>query len=95
MSATTNRFELLTLERLREIYDIIISTPPGSAAWGSIGAGTGVGSQTDLVTYLNGNYVPLTRTLTINGVTYDLSANRSWTIATGGDSISPFLLMGG
>jgi hypothetical protein len=95
MSATTKRFELLTLERLREIYDIIISTPPGSAAWGSIGAGTGVGSQTDLVTYLNGNYVPLTRTLTINGVSYDLSADRSWTIATGGDSISPFLLMGG
>ena len=25
-------------------------------------------------------YTPLTRTLTINGVTYDLSANRSWTI---------------
>ena len=95
MSATTNRFELLTLERLQEIYDLIISTPPGSAAWGSIGAGTGVGSQTDLVTYLNGNYVPLTRTLTINGTTYDLSADRTWTIATGGDSISPFLLMGG
>lgn len=29
-----------------------------------------------------GNYVPISRTLTINGVTYDLSANRSWTIAT-------------
>jgi hypothetical protein len=28
--------------------------------------------------------VPSTRTLTINGQTYDLSANRSWTIATGG-----------
>ena len=28
--------------------------------------------------------VPTTRTLTINGTTYDLSANRSWTIATGG-----------
>lgn len=27
--------------------------------------------------------VPNTRTLTINGVTYDLTANRSWTIATG------------
>lgn len=31
-----------------------------SAAWGSIGAGTGVGSQTDLVTYLDANYYPLT-----------------------------------
>jgi len=28
------------------------------------------------------SYVPTTRTLTINGVAYDLSANRSWTIAT-------------
>jgi len=59
MSATTNRFELLTLERLQEIYDLIISSPPGTAAWGSIGAGTGVGSQTDLVTYLGSNYYPL------------------------------------
>jgi len=29
-------------------------------------------------------FVPLSRTLTINGVTYDLSANRTWSIATGG-----------
>jgi len=28
-----------------------------------------------------GNYSPLARTLTINGVTYDLSQNRTWTIA--------------
>jgi hypothetical protein len=28
-------------------------------------------------------YVPITRTLTINGTAYDLSANRTWTIATG------------
>ncbi|NDG29859.1 hypothetical protein EB118_07155, partial [bacterium] len=89
----------------------------GSAAWGSIGAGTGVGSQTDLVTYLNTNYyplasnpagyltasslipyltiasaaatyTPLTRNLTINGVTYDLSADRSWTIAAGVTSVT-------
>ena len=30
-----------------------------------------------------GNYVPITRTLTINGVAFDLSANRSWTVGTG------------
>lgn len=30
----------------------------GSAVWGSIGAGTGVGSQVDLVTYLSTNYYP-------------------------------------
>ncbi len=29
------------------------------------------------------SYVPTSRTLTINGETYDLSANRSWTISTG------------
>lgn len=28
-----------------------------------------------------GGYVPTSRTLTINGVTYDLSANRSWTVS--------------
>ena len=31
--------------------------------------------------------VPPTRTLTINGVTYDLSANRSWTVGGGGGSL--------
>jgi hypothetical protein len=29
-------------------------------------------------------YVPTTRTLTINGTSYDLSADRTWTISTGG-----------
>ncbi|WP_176884983.1 hypothetical protein [Dyadobacter soli] len=32
------------------------------------------------------NYVPTSRTITINGTTYDLSANRSWTISGGGSS---------
>ncbi|MFN9111542.1 MAG: hypothetical protein ACK5XN_15875, partial [Bacteroidota bacterium] len=30
------------------------------------------------------NYVPTSRTLTINGVTYDLSADRSWTVTASG-----------
>jgi hypothetical protein len=30
-----------------------------------------------------GNYVPITRTLTINSETYDLSADRTWSIVTG------------
>jgi hypothetical protein len=30
------------------------------------------------------SYVPTSRTITINGAAFDLSANRSWTIATGG-----------
>jgi len=34
-------------------------------------------------------YVPQTRTITINGVTYDLSQNRSWTISGGGGTTNP------
>jgi hypothetical protein len=37
----------------------------------------GFATTTDL-----SGYVPTSRTLTINGTTYDLSANRSWTIST-------------
>lgn len=33
-------------------------------------------------TYLDGYYVPLARTLTINGTSYDLTANRTWNIDT-------------
>jgi len=43
-------------------------------------------------------YVPTSRTLTINGTTYDLSADRSWTIATGVTSVtatSPITSSGG
>ena len=43
-------------------------------------------------------YVPTSRTLTINGVTYDLSANRSWTIPAGVASVtatSPLFSSGG
>jgi hypothetical protein len=32
------------------------------------------------ISYDNSTYVPTSRTLTINGTTFDLSANRSWTI---------------
>ena len=42
---------------------------------------------TDLST--SGNFVPVTRTLTINGVSYDLTADRSWSIASpGGGSVT-------
>jgi hypothetical protein len=43
-------------------------------------SGTNTGDQT--LSGLGG--VPTSRTLTINGTAYDLSANRSWTISTGG-----------
>ena len=41
---------------------------------------TGITSS-QIITALGYTPVPTTRTLTINGTTYDLSANRSWTIA--------------
>jgi len=48
------------------------------------GAGyiTGINSS-DVTTALGYTPVPTTRTLTINGVTYDLSADRTWSIAAG------------
>ena len=39
-------------------------------------------------TTVNTTYVPSTRTLTINGVEYDLSQNRSWTISTGSGTVT-------
>ena len=44
------------------------------------------------------SYVPTSRTLTINGTTYDLSANRTWTITAGVSSVtasSPLFSTGG
>lgn len=53
---------------------------------GSSGASTLIGSTLNIPTYtLTGlGGVPTSRTLTINGTTFDLSANRSWTIADTG-----------
>jgi hypothetical protein len=51
-----------------------------ATAWGAI-TGT-LSAQTDLNTALSGK-VPTTRTLTINGTTQDLSADRTFTISTG------------
>ena len=60
--------------------EIIASVPASVTAWGTI-TGT-LSSQTDLNTALSGK-VPTTRTLTINGTTQDLSADRTFTISTG------------
>jgi hypothetical protein len=60
--------------------EIVASIPPTSVEWGDIG-GT-LSSQTDLNTALSGK-VPTSRTLTINGTTQDLSADRTFTISTG------------
>lgn len=52
---------------------------------------TSIYGRTGTVTAQTGDYtasqvgaVPTTRTLNINGTAYDLSANRSWTVTTGG-----------
>ena len=65
--------------------DAIILTTSGTS-----GAATFVANTLNIPVYspdLSG-YVPTSRTLTINGVTYDLSANRSWTIAAGVASVT-------
>jgi len=51
----------------------------GTVAWGHI-TGT-LSDQTDLQTALNAK-VPTSRTLTINGTAFDLSANRTWSVGT-------------
>jgi len=40
------------------------------------------------------SYVPTTTTITINGITYDLSTNRSWTISGGGGGTNYFTKSG-
>lgn len=70
----------------------------GSAVWGSI-TGT-ITNQTDLVNYIStalASYVPNTRTITINGVSYDLSANIAWSVGTvtGVTATAPITSSGG
>ena len=57
---------------------------------GSSGPASLVGTTINVPNYtLSGlGGVPLTRTLTINGVTYNLAADRSWTLATGVSSVT-------
>jgi len=68
---------------------IAIST--SNSTWGYI-VGT-LSNQTDLQAALDAK-VPTSRTLTINGTTYDLSANRSWTISGGGETLAQTLALG-
>ena len=74
---TSNDTVLSAIEKL----DYAITNFSGGVSWGSI---TGaLSAQTDLINYLSSTYTPLSRTLTINGTTYDLSSDRSWTISAG------------
>jgi hypothetical protein len=49
---------------------------------------------TGIHTVGDARYVPLTRTITINGTTYDLSANRSWTVTATTPTIQQVLTAG-
>lgn len=56
---------------------------------GTTGAATLIGSTLNIPQYVTGaGFVPVSRTLTINGVTYDLTANRTWTITAGVSSVA-------
>lgn len=64
---------------------------------GTSGAATFVGGTLNIPNYapdLSG-YVPTSRTITINGTTYDLSANRSWTIDTYTLPVATATILGG
>lgn len=57
---------------------IALTSSDASVAWSNI-----TGTPTTLSGYGITDGVPTSRTITINGTTYDLSANRTWTISTG------------
>ena len=57
----------------------------GRGEWGSI-TGT-LSAQTDLTGYLSSTYTPLNRNITINGITQDLSVDRTWTISGGSGTL--------
>lgn len=66
-----------TPARARTAISLTTTGTSGAATYDNI---TGVFNIPNYTTDLSG-YVPNTRTLTINGTTYDLSADRSWTVA--------------
>lgn len=75
---STNDSLEAALQKINTAFQNISTS--GSVAWGDI---TGLlSNQSDLISYIN-NYTPINRTLTINGVTQDLSSNRAWTIVAG------------
>lgn len=88
----TNDSLQTALQKIEDVIENIINGGgSGSSVWGSI-TGT-ITDQLDLINYLSTNYVPQSRILTINGIPFDLSANRSWSVGiitsiTGGVGIS-------
>ncbi len=83
-----------TPARARTAISLTTTGTSGAATYDNI---TGVLNIPNYNPDLSG-YVPITRTLTINGTSYDLSANRSWTISVGVAEVtatSPLFSTGG
>ena len=75
---STNDSLETALQKINESLQNITPTG-GDAVWGGL---TGIiTNQLDLMNYFS-FYTPTTRELTINGVTQNLAANRTWTIPT-------------
>lgn len=86
--STTNLAEGLNLYYTNERARASITlTTTGSSGVASYFSDTGILNIPNYTLSGLGG-VPSTRTLTINGVTYDLSANRSWSIVAGVSSIT-------
>jgi hypothetical protein len=67
---------------LNELHGVLITTPANNEAL-IYESSTSLWKNKTIATALGYTPVPETRTLTINGTTQDLSANRTFTIATG------------
>lgn len=67
---------------LDEIHDVAAQTPSDNDGL-FFESATSLWKNKTIATALGYTPVPTTRSLTINGTAYDLSADRSWTIATG------------
>ena len=74
----TNQY--YTATRARLALGLTTTGSSGAATYDNL---TGIFNIPDYSAALTG-YVPTSRTLSINGTTYDLSADRSWSIASGG-----------
>ena len=72
----------ISFSKISQAQNLFYASPNGSAGVPTFRALVAADIPT-----LTG-YVPTSRTLTINGVTYDLSADRSWTISGGVSSVS-------
>lgn len=66
---------------LEELHDVAISTPANNEAL-IYESATSLWKNKTIASALGYTPVPTTRTLTINGTAYDLSADRSWTVSS-------------